>query len=97
MCSQEQTFRFYVKTVYPGFQTDLQSPFCSASGMKGKSCLIETIFERRAAGELKNVGANIRLMEQRQKFMEENCMGRGRSAGTSYGAALVLAGLAAKE
>ena len=85
---------------HPGFSTDLQAPtavlMCLCSG---RSTLEETVFEGRLkyAGELRRMGANIRVMGQ-TAYVE----GTGRLAGAPVeaqdiraGAALVVAGLAA--
>ena len=49
---------------YPGFPTDLQSPFMAfLAGAKGESRIRETVFEDRfaTAGELRKMGARIRV------------------------------------
>ena len=94
LCSQEVNVPVLCQKteVYPGFPTDLQSPVLAVlSGIKGKSCLIETIFENRfrVAGELKKMGAKIRVDGAKGEIYGEAQELRG-------GAALVLAGLAAK-
>ncbi len=91
-----------IKTMpYPGFPTDLQSPFmallCRA---EGTSVITENIFENRfkVAGELRRMGARI-IVEGRVAVIE----GVPRLSGANVeamddlrgGAALVLAGLAA--
>ena len=86
--------------VYPGFPTDLQSPVLAVlSGIKGKSCLVETIFENRfrVAGELKKMGANIRIDGAKAEIYGGKLHGAEVEAQELRGgAALVLAGLAAK-
>lgn len=87
-----------IKTLpYPGFPTDMQAQFASLfSCIKGTSIITETIFENRFQhiGELKRMGANIRI-DGRCAVIEG-----GRLSGTTVsatdlraGAALVLAGL----
>ena len=89
LCSQEVNVPVLCQKteVYPGFPTDLQSPVLAVlSGIKGKSCLIETIFENRfrVAGELKKMGANIRIDGAKAEiYGGKTAGGRGRSAGTS--------------
>lgn len=86
--------------VYPGFPTDLQSPVMAVlSSIKGKSCLIETIFEDRfrVAGELKKMGADIRIDGAKAEIYGKKLHGAEVEAQELRGgAALVLAGLAAK-
>lgn len=86
---------------YPGFPTDLQSPFMAVlSTARGRSCIEENVFEARyeTAGELKKMGADIEIKE-RSAYIE----GRYPLYGTKTeakdlrgGAALVIAGLAAE-
>ncbi len=87
-----------IKTLpYPGFPTDMQAQFSSLfSSVKGTSIITETIFENRFQhlGELKRMGANIRI-DGRCAVIEG-----GKLSGTTVsatdlraGAALVLAGL----
>lgn len=90
----------HVKTAaYPGFPTDLQSPLLAVlTTVNGISCIEESIFEDRfrAAWQMKNMGADIRIQGQcavvyggvltGAKVCAEDLRG---------GAALVIAGLAA--
>ena len=102
LCSQEVNVPVLCQKteVYPGFPTDLQSPVLAVlSGIKGKSCLIETIFENRfrVAGELKKMGANIRIDGAKAEIYGGKLHGAEVEAQELRGgAALVLAGLAAK-
>lgn len=102
LCSQEVNVPVLCQKteVYPGFPTDLQSPVLAVlSGIKGKSCLIETIFENRfrVAGELKKMGANIRIDGAKAEIYGGKLQGAEVEAQELRGgAALVLAGLAAK-
>lgn len=102
LCSQEVNVPVLCQKteVYPGFPTDLQSPVLAVlSGIKGKSCLIETIFENRfrVAGELKKMGANIRIDGAKAEIYGGKLHGEEVEAQELRGgAALVLAGLAAK-
>lgn len=90
----------FLTEVYPGFPTDLQSPFLAAMAVAdGESCLEETIFENRfhIVEPLRKMGADIRI--------EGNCArvcGVKKMQGASVqaeelrgGAALVMAGLGA--
>lgn len=87
---------------YPGFPTDLQSQFMAAlSVAEGESVIRENIFEDRfkAVPELKKLGADIELLDGRTAVVR----GVKSLAGTRVsarelrgGAALVIAGLAAK-
>ena len=102
LCSQEVNVPVLCQKteVYPGFPTDLQSPVLAVlSGIKGKSCLIETIFENRfrVAGELKKLGATIRIDSAKADIYGGKLHGAELEAQELRGgAALVLAGLAAK-
>ena len=102
LCSQEVNVPVLCQKteVYPGFPTDLQSPVLAVlSGIQGNSCLIETIFENRfrVAGELKKMGANIRIDGAKAEIYGEKLHGAEVEAQELRGgAALVLAGLAAK-
>ena len=91
-----------VKTLpYPGFPTDMQSQFMAfLSTVEGTSVVIETVFENRyqQIGELNRMGADIKI-EGRSAVIEGGCQLRGAevvSTDLRAGAALVLAGLAAK-
>lgn len=86
--------------VYPGFPTDLQSPVLAVlSTIEGKSGLIETIFEDRfrVAEELKKMGADIRIDGAKAEIYGKRLHGAEVEAQELRGgAALILAGLAAK-
>ena len=86
---------------YPGFPTDIQAPVVSMLSIaQGTSVIIETIFESRYKyiGELARMGAKIRV-DGRMAVVEGVSEFHGASVITHDlrgGAALVLAGLAAK-
>lgn len=91
-----------IKTLpYPGFPTDMQSQFMAfLSTVPGTSVVIETVFENRyqQIGELNRMGADIKI-EGRSAVIEGPCELEGAevvSTDLRAGAALVLAGLAAK-
>jgi UDP-N-acetylglucosamine 1-carboxyvinyltransferase len=91
-----------IKTMpYPGFPTDMQQPMCSfASIAQGVSYVEETIYEGRTGHiqELNRMGAKIRL-EGRVAVIQGVSKLTGCNVEASdlrAGAALVLAGLAAK-
>jgi UDP-N-acetylglucosamine 1-carboxyvinyltransferase len=90
-----------IKTLpYPGFPTDIQSPFMAfLTTVEGSSVVIETVFENRFmhVAELNRMGANIKI-EGRKAFVQ----GAKKLDGAQViatdlraGAALVLAGLVA--
>lgn len=87
---------------YPGFPTDMQAQMISLlSHAKGTSMVVETIFENRFMhiSELKRMGANIKI-DGRTAIIEggKNLMGaQVKATDLRAGAALVLAGLAAKD
>lgn len=87
-----------IKTLpYPGFPTDMQAQFTSLfSTIKGTSIITETIFENRFQhmGELKRMGANIRI-DGRCAVIEGTRLSGTKVSATDLraGAALVLAGL----
>ena len=87
-----------IKTLpYPGFPTDMQAQFSSLfSSVKGTSIITETIFENRFQhiGELKRMGANIRI-DGRCAVIEGSKLSGTTVSATDLraGAALVLAGL----
>ena len=89
-----------VTAVYPGFPTDLQSPFLVALAVsEGESVLTETIFENRfrIVDSLQKMGARIRL-EGRNVFVKGVSMLQGtvvQAEELRGGAALVMAGLGA--
>ncbi|MDI3256147.1 MAG: UDP-N-acetylglucosamine 1-carboxyvinyltransferase [Kyrpidia sp.] len=86
---------------YPGFPTDLQAPFMALlSVARGMSIVSETVFEERFkhVGELCRMGANIRV-DLRTAFVQGVPRLTGavvQASDLRAGAALVLAGLAAK-
>ncbi len=86
---------------YPGFPTDMQSPMTALlSTAKGTSIVIETIFENRFMhiSELKRMGANIKI-DGRSAVIEGKPVLTGaevKATDLRAGAALVIAGLAAK-
>lgn len=86
---------------YPGFPTDLQSPFLALMAVSGHICSMEEkIFESRfsTAGELEKMGADIRIRGQKAWVYGKECL-QGASVRASDlrgGAALVLAGLFAE-
>lgn len=91
-----------IKTLpYPGFPTDMQSQFMAfLSTVNGTSVVIETVFENRyqQIGELNRMGAEIKI-EGRSAVIDGPCELEGAevvSTDLRAGAALVLAGLAAK-
>lgn len=92
----------YVETrPYPGFPTDLQSPFLTVMSLAdGQTEIRETIFENRfkAAEQLKRMGARIEIKGQRASVtgVEKLSGARVRAQDLRGGAALVLAGLAAE-
>lgn len=83
---------------YPGFPTDLQSPFLSLLSVSGHVCSIEErVFESRfsTAKELEKMGADIRIRGQKawiygRKHLNPACV---KASDLRGGAALVLAGL----
>ena len=91
-----------IKTMpYPGFPTDMQSIFATTLTLaKGTSIIVENIFENRYryAPELKKIGAKINvegktaIIKGTRKLSAANV----KSTDLRGGAALVLAGLAAK-
>lgn len=84
---------------YPGFPTDLQSPFLAlCATINGKSCIRETIFEDRfrAAAQLRRMGADIRIHGRDATVYGGILTGAEVLAeDLRGGAALVIAGLAA--
>lgn len=87
---------------HPGFPTDMQAQMTSfLSRSEGTSMVVETIFENRFMyiSELKRMGANIKI-DGRTAIIEGSASLMGaqvRATDLRAGAALVLAGLAAKE
>ena len=90
-----------IKTLpYPGFPTDIQSPFMSfLTTVEGSSTVIETVFENRFmhVAELNRMGANI--MTEGNKAIVQGCKhlegAQVIATDLRAGAALVLAGLVA--
>ncbi len=86
---------------YPGFPTDMQSPFMALlTTVRGKSNIVETVFENRYMhiNELNRMGAKIGI-EGRTAVVQGPAHLRGcqvMSTDLRAGAALVLAGLAAE-
>ena len=90
-----------IKTLpYPGFPTDIQSPFMAfLSTVNGSSVVRETVFENRFMHvvELNRMGADI-LIENREALVPGGKALKGakvRATDLRAGAAMVLAGLAA--
>ncbi len=91
-----------IKTLpYPGFPTDMQPQFMALlSSIKGKSVVVETVFENRFmhVRELNRMGADIQT-EGKQAYINGGRPLKGSkviATDLRAGAALVLAGLAAK-
>ncbi len=90
-----------IKTLpYPGFPTDIQSPFMSfLTTVEGSSTVIETVFENRLmhVAELNRMGANI--VTEGNKAIVKGCRhlegAQVIATDLRAGAALVLAGLVA--
>lgn len=86
---------------YPGFPTDMQAQMTALmTKAEGTSLVIETIFENRFmhVSELKRMGANIKI-EGRSAIIEgrDGLLGaQVKATDLRAGAALILAGLAAK-
>ena len=91
-----------IKTLpYPGFPTDIQSPFMAfLTTVEGSGTVIETVFENRFmhVPELNRMGANITTEGNRAIVQGGKQLAGTHVAATDLraGAALVLAGLAAK-
>ena len=90
-----------IKTLpYPGFPTDAQQPMCTLlSTVKGRSLIIETIYEARHkhVDELRKMGANIKV-EGRTAIIEgvEGLTGACvKATDLRAGAAMVIAGIIA--
>lgn len=90
-----------IKTLpYPGFPTDIQSPFMSyLTTVDGDSTVIETVFENRFmhVAELNRMGANIKTDGNRAYITGSKVLQGAQVIATDLraGAALVLAGLVA--
>ena len=91
----------FVTMPYPGFPTDMQQPMCALLSLAdGTSVIEETVYEGRIGhiAELARMGAQIRLSGQVSVITGVSQL-RGATVEASdlrAGAALVLAGLAAK-
>lgn len=86
---------------YPGFPTDLQGPFMPLLSLaKGSSVITENVFEGRflLAEQLEKMGVNIKIQDHRAliKHVEYLTGCEVEAPDLRGGAALVLAGLAAK-
>lgn len=91
-----------IKTLpYPGFPTDIQSPFMAfLTTVKGRSTVRETVFENRFMHvvELNRMGADITTENSREAVIPGGKSLHGakvRATDLRAGAAMVLAGLAA--
>ena len=91
-----------IKTLpYPGFPTDIQSPFMTyLATVEGQSTVIETVFENRFmhVAQLNKMGASIEAMGNKA-IIKGNSKLRGcevMATDLRAGAALVLAGLVAE-
>lgn len=88
--------------IYPGFSTDLQSPFgVLLTQCEGESLLFETLFENRLSylHELEKMGAKIKILNAHQAKIKGAVKLRGaqvQSWDLRAGAAMVLAGLVAE-
>ena len=91
-----------IKTLpYPGFPTDIQSPFMAfLTTVEGSSNVIETVFENRFmhVAELNRMGANIKTEGNRAMIQGGKMLEGAQVIATDLraGAALVLAGLVAQ-
>lgn len=85
---------------YPGFSTDLQSVFMAVlSVAAGESCITENIFEDRfkVVPQLNQMGADIRVLGNTARIRGKTLTGGSvKAEELRGGAALVVAGLAAK-
>lgn len=91
----------YLQTaVYPGFPTDLQSVFLAVLAVaKGESRMVETVFEDRfkPVSQLQKMGADISVCQNCARIRGGVLTGtRVKAEELRGGAALVLAGLAAR-
>lgn len=91
-----------IKTLpYPGFPTDIQSPFMAfLTTVEGSSTVIETVFENRFmhVAELNRMGANIKIEGNRARIQGAKQLEGAQVIATDLraGAALVIAGLVAE-
>ena len=86
---------------YPGFPTDIQSPFMAfLTTVSGSSTVIETVFENRFmhVAELNRMGANIKTEGNRAMIQGAKTLEGAQVIATDLrgGAAMVLAGLVAQ-
>ncbi|MDD5922175.1 MAG: UDP-N-acetylglucosamine 1-carboxyvinyltransferase [Eubacteriales bacterium] len=92
-----------IKTMpYPGFPTDIQSPFMTfLATVPGNSTVIETVFENRFmhVAELNRMGADIRISGNRAEVRGGKPLHGAEVIATDLraGAAMVLAGLYASD
>lgn len=91
-----------IKTLpYPGFPTDIQSPFMAfLTTVNGASTVIETVFENRFmhVAELNRMGANIKIEGNRARIQGAKKLEGAQVITTDLraGAALAIAGLVAE-
>jgi len=101
-CRDKELVSTDIKTLpYPGFPTDMQSPFMVLlTTVKGSSIVIETVFENRYmhVKELNRMGANIKVQDRCAIIDGERKLKGANVAATDLraGAAMVLAGLVAE-
>ena len=99
--NREELVSTDIKTLpYPGFPTDMQSPFMALlTTAKGPSVVIETVFENRFmhVGEFNRMGANIKTDGRAAIIPGGKSLQGAQVVATDLraGAAVVLAGLAA--
>jgi UDP-N-acetylglucosamine 1-carboxyvinyltransferase len=88
-------------SIFPGFSTDLQSPFgVLLTQCEGESLIFETLFENRLIylSELEKMGADVRVLNPHQAKVRGKTKLKGanvQSWDLRAGAAMVLAGLVA--
>jgi len=88
--------------IFPGFSTDLQSPFgVLLTQCEGESLIFETLFENRLTylSELEKMGAHVQILNAHQARISGPSPLKGtqvQSWDLRAGAAMVLAGLIAK-
>ncbi len=88
-------------SIFPGFSTDLQSPFgVLLTQCEGESLIFETLFENRLIylSELEKMGAKVQILNPHQAKIRGKTRLRGanvQSWDLRAGAAMVLAGLVA--
>ena len=93
----------YIQTLpYPGFPTDLQSPFCvSCTQSRGVSKIFEVMFEKRLnhLRELEKMGAKIKILDDHQALIFGKTFLSGmeiKSLDIRAGATMIIASLIAK-